>query len=140
MNNQDSFDKRQFMGPPRMSMPPNRVTSHYYKPKEDSDDIDVKEETLPYIDKFNQTVIDDVCKEVETEVNTMNQNGFTAAVPEDEADGYDMYEGAERQSDGNLIGDEKKVKNAMNEFKNLWMKNLQKHCLRAKQNAKLRRK
>lgn len=63
------------------------------------------------------SVIDDVCREVEQEINSMNQNGGGAVADPDFNENYDapgqMYEDQAGQnvlnSDGQIIGDEKKV-------------------------------
>lgn len=60
-------------------------------------------------------MIDEVCKEAELEINNMNQNGFTAAGVEESFDDFEAP--SNHDSNGQLIGDEKKVKTAMIEFK-----------------------
>ena len=92
----------------------------------------------PPIDKFSLNVIEEVMREVELEINQRNANGF-GEHDNFVGDSYDngllgggLDEGNDvlgmGNNDGQLIGNEKQVKEAMAKFREKWGQNLQQHC------------
>ena len=89
------------------------------------------------IDKFNQSVIDHVIKDVMQQINLKNQGQAFTGEHDMSHGGYeasfdpDNFTSAQNNmidNEGQLIGDQAAVKLAMDEFKSLWKENLRRHC------------